>query len=208
MAPNPDNLVPFPLRASPRRFWKAFAGVVLAVVLTLVGLGCLLAWAWRPSGDLRSLRTAVRSASVGAWRPEMEVSVGRLPAWCARSALGWIELPPEVRAAVNAVRSAEIGIYRRPAGPTNSESSPFELLRKVQTTLGEGGWSPVVTVREGERTIAVLTRGDSGASDSPLAACALVLEEERLILVAGDLQLAPLLELGIEHGVRWELALE
>lgn len=208
MASTPDNLLPFPLRASPRRFWKAFTGVVLTLVLILVGLGALLAWAWRPSGDLRSLRAAVRSTAAGAWRPELELSVGRLPAWCARSALGWVELPPEARAAVNAVRSAAVGIYRRPATEATPATAPLEMLRQVETTLKERGWSPVVTVREGDRTIAVLTRGESGDGESPLAACALVMEDARLILVAGDLQLTPLLELGIERGVRWDLALE
>lgn len=208
MASNPPNLVPFPLRASPRRFWKLFVGVVLAVVLMLVGLGGLLAWAWRPSGDLQALRAAVRSPSAGAWRPELEVSLGRLPAWCARSALGWIDLPPEARAAVNAIRSAQVGIYRRPATATSSESTSLEMLRSMEKNLSERGWSPVATVREGDRTIAVLTRGESAESTAPLAACALVVEEARLIVVAGDFQLAPLLEWGIERGARWNLALE
>ncbi len=173
------------------------------LVLTIGGLTTLAAvffitllLSFRMGGEARAVRHAVFAAAPGEWSPKIELGVGRLPAWIARTGFHLFEsrlnLPPEARFGVDAFRSADVGVYQRRRSAASS--SPGAMFADVDQAMDERDWEPVVAVQEGHQSVRVFVpKNVSNIRDAQ--ACVFVLERDELVIVSARLNLEPLLEL-------------
>src|SRR5262245_35115703 len=104
-----------PIHRPSRRWWLWI--LVPSGVLAL-GLFAMAGAIWSSvhlGSDARALRTSAYKATGVAWHREVEIRVGALPLGLARAVLGFVhQAPAEAKAALRAVRSVEVGVYRAP----------------------------------------------------------------------------------------------
>lgn len=200
--PLPSCALPLPTlsQAHPRTPWNRFilslgilASVALTGVLTLV---LALVLSLRMGGEARTLRRAVFAATPDAWEPQLEIGVGRLPAWIARTGVKLadphLDLPTEALAGIASFRSADVGIYHRNASaPTASKT---ETLAHVDAAMTARDWEPVVSVHDGQETVLVFLPKDLH-SLRDARACVFVMQKDQLVIVSARLDLDPLIGL-------------
>lgn len=194
MPSTPPNLVPFPAPSRRRFRWRYLVVAGLGVFLT--GAAVLL-WSLRMRGEARAIQQTVLASMPGRWERTVELRVGRLPTLCAQTAAKLIALPPAARAGVQAVRSVNLGVYqRRHAGQEESPTSA--VLEQVRQVMKDRDWETVVAVSQEHQSVGVFTpRSTSNFPRHPnhLTACVFVLQADELVVVSGDVNLDPLLEL-------------
>lgn len=182
--------VTFPQR---RRFrWRylilgTFATFLIAVIVLILS--------FRMGGEARVIRKAVFAAAPGEWNREFEFGVGVLPVYLARSALGMVELEPEARLAIQAVHSADVGIYSRNRDRRSVDTG--RVLRKVRSAMRERGWEPLVMVHDRGNAVAVFVPEKFNAN-STVRACVCVLEHDNMVLVSARANTEPLVQLALE----------
>ncbi len=184
-------------RALPRNRLRA-CGAALPVLVLVVGLSAV------PSGliflacrsvrsvtdDSRVVRQALLKAGDAEWTPTIELGVGGGVLGLARRGLGFADLPPEARAVVNAVRGADVGIYRLTKGGRNRVA----LLEATDRGMSDRGWERVVGVISGSELVAAYLPRDL-KSGRDLRLCVMVLDGEEMVVVGARGNLEPLLKL-------------
>jgi len=141
-------------------------------------------------GDARAVRNTVLKASAAEWSPTIELGVGGGTLGLARLGLAFVGLPKEARAVVNAVRGAEVGVYRLARGSVDRAG----LLNTTDQGMSERGWERVVGVLSGRELVAVYLPSDL-RSGRDVRLCVMVLDGEELVVVAARGNLEPLLKL-------------
>lgn len=195
MTSSPAPVIPFPAPSVPPRarsrgryLWIA----ALVLLVTLLGGAAVLALSFLPGHGVRTLRRAALRAEPATWDRQIEFGVGRIPTWIARTALRPVDLPPEARAALEALRSADVGIYHRRSDAPSSR--PDETLAQVRDAMENDGWQPAVLVRDGTDTVAVFVPNRPNASDTTLSAAVFVMNRDDLVVVSARADLMPLID--------------
>jgi len=143
------------------------------------------------SSDTRALRQGLMKASGVEWRQQIGLNIGAFTFGAARAGLAFVPLDPDARAAVAAVRGAEVGIYQmttdrdRPDGAT--------MLAIADEVMNERGWERTVGVLHEEQLVGVYLPGDS-FSARRVKCCIVVFDGRQMILVRANANLEPLLE--------------
>jgi hypothetical protein len=186
--------IPFPAPAPPpvrpRRFRARHALLALLAVFTVFVLALVLSF--RVGSEIRTLRHATLTATPDTWERKFEFGIGRLPVWLAQAGLSFVPLEPEARAAVDALRSADVALYqKRPGSP---DPDPNTLLTNVQTAMEKDGWEPVVIVHDGRETVAIFIPTRPAPVDSAVRATLLVLDGSDLVMASVRADLAPILD--------------
>jgi hypothetical protein len=177
-----------------RRFrWRYLFLAVVVLGLTFI---IALILSFRMGGEARLLRRAVFAAAPGEWERQIEIGVGRLPVLLGQTALGFLDLDPRVRAGLEAFRCADVGVYKR--RPEMLQADEGVILTRVYKAMHRRGWAPLVTIREDDEAVAVFLPENPGAP-SRLRICVLVLNAEDMVLVSGQANLEPLIQLAISE---------
>ncbi|HOB97267.1 MAG TPA: hypothetical protein PKM43_00815 [Verrucomicrobiota bacterium] len=173
----------------------ALASVVLLPLMVPAALYLSL----RPSGSLDVVRQAVaRSARVDL-EPEIEIALR--PAACAllRAGAALADHPPELHAALGAVRAVEVGVYQ--VASSKLSAKPRDMLGDIDRAMAARGW---------ERVVGVMNAGDMVAVFAPqkirshrdLSLAVLVFDGSRLVAasIRGDPE--AVIDLALEHAPR------
>jgi len=152
--------------------------------------GCL-----RVSSDTAALRNSVAQAIGTELNKQIEISVGFLTMTAARAGLSFVELPPEARCALQSVKGAEVGVYRK---CQYSAKDGDKVLRAGDTAMNARGWDRMVTVMEGSELIAIYVPRNAGSSRD-LKTCIVVLSANDMVVVSARGNLEPLVGLAFEQ---------
>lgn len=169
---------------------------VLLLVLLLPSLCALgVASYFHLSSPTQSLRSAIMESAPGPWHKRFALNVGGLTFGLARFGSSFFHLPPEPKAALQALHGGEVGVYRL-EGPM-SLPDYAAILKTADKSMRCRGWERIVGVAQGGQFVAVYAPGDLGLKD--VSCCVAVLNDQDLIVVSARGNITPLLELARTH---------
>jgi hypothetical protein len=149
----------------------------------------------RLSRDAQELRDTLTGSADSDWVKRIEVSIGPISTALVRAGCFFVELDPEVAAAVQAVRRAEVGVYQW-AEP-GEKGDRAMLLTYADEAMAQRGWDRLIGFVQKRQLVAVyVPRGESSARDA--RACVAVLTDQELVVVSARANLEPLLQLALE----------
>jgi hypothetical protein len=165
-------------QASVVAWLAALMGAVVFVALTaVVGVWSML----HPNGEVAALRESIRSSTSARCEKEIELSVGPVIFGMLRAGLTLVDLEPEIRSALGAVRGASVGVYRLDQ-PTSAVARAG-MVDAVDQAMTRRGW---------DRILGVLTEHDCVLAYAParfhsardLRLSVLVLDAEQLVVAS------------------------
>lgn len=171
--------------------------IVLAGVFIVMGLGAIgLIGVFHLSSDASVLRETVMTTVPGEWDKKVALRVGWLTTGLVRCGSRFFHMPPEPRAAIEAVHGVEVGVYKLREEPRHFERGV--ILERADKAMTRRGWIRVVGVLQENQLVAVyLPR--TGISSSRMRACVAVLDGRDLVVVAARGNLEPLMEIVEKH---------
>ena len=187
-APLASSAVSPPLRLGVRA-----GGVVLVLVFCLTLLCAIgIASCFRLSSAPRALRRSVMESVPGQWDKRFAVNVGGFTLGFVRFGSRFFNLPPEPKAALEALRGAEVGVYKLRNPPPALDYSA--VFKAADDPMRRRGWERIVGVAQGGQLVAVyMPRGIRTLKRT--ACCVVVLNQEDLVVVSARGNVEPLLEL-------------
>jgi len=170
-----------------RKWYLLFLLMPLAAsVLCIIGITGY----FRLSSETAALRTSLMQSVGGQWHKMIAVHIGGLTSAVARTGLRCVKLAPEPRAAIEALRGAEAGIYRLQPGSRSMERDT--ILSTADAAMAARGWDRVVgVVKEDQVVLVYLPR--KGISETKMKCCFMVLAEDTLVVGSARANLTPLL---------------
>jgi hypothetical protein len=169
-----------PLRA---RLSLTFALGLLSIGLT----GC-----FRVSTDVGALRDSVTKAAQAEREERIEIGVGPLTLNLARAGLAFVDLEPEARTALHAVRSAEVGVYKLRG--ERRQLNHAAMLSAADKTMAGRGWDRVVGVINRHELVAIYVPGNARSSRN-MKVCLVTVNDRELIVASARSNLEPVIEL-------------
>lgn len=144
---------------------------------------------FRLSGDTAALRDSLLSSAQGRCNKRLALNVGWATVGLARAGLGFCDMPPEARQALQSVRGGDVALYRL-GGPVNRAGIIIEADRMMRNRKMER----VVGVSTGDDLVAVYL--PSGKIAPQRVRCSvLVVHGEEAVIVGARGNLKPILEL-------------
>ena len=135
--------------ASPdMRPWAKLHIACAVVLVTICLTGC-----FKVSTDVGALRDSVMKAAHADREERIEIGVGPLTLNLARAGLAFVDLEPEARTALHAVRSAEVGVYKLRNG--RRQLNHAAMLRAADETMAGRGWDRAVAVMNRHELVAI-----------------------------------------------------
>jgi hypothetical protein len=188
------NLTPPPslIRPPAQRQWICVGLAVLLLPFVALGLIALgVASYFHLSSDTRALRNGLMKASGVEWRQHFGLNIGDTTLGVVRAGLSFAPLDPEARAAVQAVRGVEVGIYERRPGTKPPDRAA--MLTVADTVMNMRGWERVVGVVEGDDLVGVYVPGEA-ISARQIKCCVLVFDGRQMVVVSARADAGPLLQ--------------
>ena len=179
------------MQTSEKRKLQIAAGLaLLAVGLT----GC-----FRVSTDVAALRDSVLKSGGGQWDQEIEIGVGAVTLTLARAGLSYVDLEPEARTALQAVRAAEVGVYKLRDGPKPLRYAA--ILSDADKVMAKRGWDRALGVVRHHELVAVYVP-NCALSTRNIRACLVTVNRHELVVASARSNLEPLMELA-RNRVDW-----
>jgi len=166
----------------------------MAVALALLSVG--LTGCFRVSSDVGALRDSVMKSAAAEWDQQIEFGVGAITLNLARAGLAFVSLDPEARAALDAVRGAEVGIYKLRDG--HGRLKHGALLSAADKAMAGRGWDRVVGVANRHELVAIYVPRDV-RSARKVKVCLLTLNHEELVVASARSNLEPLMEIAFNR---------
>jgi hypothetical protein len=167
-------------------------GAVFGLALLSFGLtGC-----FRVSSDAEALRNSVLKTAGAKWDKEIEIGVGALTLNLVRAGLAFVDLEPDARAAVKALRSAEVGVYKLEAG--SKRLNHPDLLIAADKAMTTRGWDRVVAVVSRRELVAIYVP-KSCHSARNVRACLVTLNDREMVVASAWSNLEPLMEMAFNQ---------
>jgi len=163
----------------------------------LLSLG--LTGCFRVSSDAQTLRDSVMKSAGAEWEEKIEFGVGAFTLSLARAGLAFVNLDPEARTVLDAVRGAEIGVYEWHGRRKTLDRSA--ALSAADRAMGDHGWDRVVGVMDGGEFVAVYVPRKA-ASARNLKVCVVVLNGREMVVASARSNLEPLMEIAFSHAGR------
>ena len=164
-------------------------GIAFGFALFSFGLtGC-----FKVSSDAEALRNGVLKTAGTSWDKQIEIGVGALTLNLVRAGLAFVDLEPDARAAVKAIRSAEVGVYK--LEPGSKRLNHPELLIAADKAMTTRGWDRVVAVVS-ERELVAIYVPKSCRSARNVRACLVTLNDREMVVASARSNLEPLIALG------------
>lgn len=167
-------------------------GVLLLPVLLASGMVLGVLSLVRLDANGRALRNVVLAAAPSTTGWPIEVSVGSLSCGLLRCGLSLVDLEPEARQAVSALRGGQAGVYRFASRLPLREQAV--IMAKASEAMKRRGWETVVRVQHEGHNVAVFMPINT-SSPERLETCVLTLMEEQAVIAGGTVNSFPLLEL-------------
>ena len=169
-------------------------GYVLAGLICAIPIACALGITsyFRLSSDPNALRRSVMGSVSGNWKTKFTLSIGWLTTEAVRSCVRSVKLPAEPRAALNAIRGVEVGVYKLQHQPRPADY--MAVLAAGDKAMMARGWERIVGVVERDQCVAVYIPR-KGFSPKRINCCVLVLQETDLVVVSARANVKPLMEL-------------
>ena len=168
----------------------------IAVTLILLPLG--LSGCFRVSSDVAALRDSVMKSAPTAWEEQIEIGVGAITLNLARTGLAFVELEPEARAALKAVRGAEVGVYKRRGGGGERQLKQSAILRAADKAMTDRGWDRIVGVVNGRELVAIYAPREVRSTRN-MKVCLVTVNERELVVASARSNLEPLMELAFNQ---------
>jgi len=191
MCPNPveppPNNAGFPYRRLilPLMIVTAYVGIVWILFFGITGF-------FRLGGETAALRQAVAHTSQAELKKKLTLSVGGFSTGLVRLGSRFFNLPREPRAALDAVRGAEVGLFTLPEPLARAHH--VTILAEADKVMTKRGWTRLVGVSEGTELVAIYVPSGE-LSARKIRCCVMVLDRQELVLVSAAARLNPLLEL-------------
>src|SRR5205823_10414268 len=138
---------------------KACARLKIGIALVLALLSVGLTGCFKVSSDAGALRDSVMKSAAAQWDKKIEVGVGAITLNLARAGLACVDLEPEARAALQAVRGAEVGVYKLREG--HKELKRAVILSAADKAMTSRGWDRIVGVVNDREFVAIYVRHDA-----------------------------------------------
>lgn len=196
------SLPPAPPMSRPpaRRQWLWLGlSLFLLPVVTLGVIALGVASCFQPSSDTRALRNGLMKASDVEWRQNIGLNLGSVTLGVVRAGLSFAPFDSEARAAVQAVRGVEVGIYELAPGIKPPDCAT--MLAVADTVLNARGWERVVGVLDGEDLVGVYVPGKVILARQ-VKCCVLVFDGRQMVLASGRANVEPLLQCLRKHSER------
>ena len=177
--------------ASPREHGGTFLIVLAMVSAVVAALGLGAASFLQQSRDTRALRACLLGGQKLAWQNRIVINAGPVTFAAVRLVSRFLDLPQEARAGVASLRGAEVGVFR--GGHVAPEDRPAALAKAEETML-KRGWSRVVAVHDRRESVTVYVQ-ERGAGANNLVCCAVIWNENELVVVRVKSDPEPLLKL-------------
>jgi hypothetical protein len=190
----PPILAAIPSSRPPSRLrWVYFVllSILLLPVLCIVGIASY----FHLSSSTEALRSAFMESAPGEWHKRFAVNVGYLTVGLARFGSTFFHLPPEARAALQAVDGGEVGVYE--VKESMSRPDYAGILRTADKSMRRRGWERIVGVAQGSQFVAVYAPSDVRRTE--MSCCVAVLDDQNLVVVSARGNISPLLDLAQEH---------
>lgn len=174
-----------PTSSRPRhRIWPWVLGLIL---MPFVALGMLIADVMHLDSDAAALRRQVMSSTGNDWHTKVQFSAGPVLLGAVRTGVSFIrDLPPEAREALQAVRSASVGVYER-SGARDGAGRRAELFASADRMMARRGWTRIVGVADtGDTVLIYLPTRDNDLQ--PSRVCLAVCNSRELVVVVAGIE--------------------
>jgi hypothetical protein len=186
-AMNPTSPPPA-TRRSARRLW--LWGLLATPLLLLLLLGAGVASFFYLGSDARALRNGLMKSSGVEWRQQIALNAGHFTLGAVRAGLSRVQVDPGARAALQSVRSAEVGVYQLASGTPPPDRAA--MLAAADSAMTIRGWERVVGVMDHHNLVAVYLP-EENISAHHLKCCVLVFDGKEMVLVSVQGNPQPLL---------------
>jgi hypothetical protein len=129
-------------------------------------------------------------ASNVEWEKQIDLNIGTATLAVVGAGLAFAPLDANARAAVQAVRGVEVGIYEMVPGMKPPDCAA--MLAVADSVLTARGWERLVGVLDGEELVSVYVPGKA-ISARQVKCCALVFDGRQMVVVSAKVDLEPLL---------------
>jgi len=192
------------LARRPRNPLLAIVGIVgisgIVLIVGAVSVGLLVAGVvghLGVKGDAGTLRDSLMESSTGDWDRKIEVNVGAFALNLARATVAFVDVDPEVRDALRAVRGAEVGVYElHRRGKRHVDRAA--MLQAADKAMAARGWDRLVGVVDGDQLVAVYLPAQI-RSPRDVKVCIGVLDNEQLVVAGARSNVEPLVELAFRR---------
>lgn len=183
-------------KASAARAWTV--GVVLVFALLVLPGLCVVGVTgyFRLGSETAALRETMMSSVKGHWEKKIELNVGWFTTAVARTFSRAIILQPEPRAALEAVRGVEVGVFELAGEP--GAFNPGAVLLRADQALKRRGWQRIVGVTQEHQLVAIYMPSRE-TSQRDLKCCLMVFEGRQLVVVSARGKVEPLLAIAEKH---------
>jgi len=177
---------------------KSYAGYYVLAAFVVFAGSCALGVVglFHLSSEATALRETMMNAVPGQWDKKIALRVGVITTALVRGGSRFFHLPPEPRAALDALHGAEVGIYNLREEPGYVERGA--ILTHADKAMAERGWDRVVGVVEEHELVAVYMP-HKGISPRRMKCCVAVFSGKDLVLVSARGNLEPLLAIAEKH---------
>ena len=155
------------------------------------------------SSDVGALRDSVMKAARAQREERIEIGVGPLTLNLARAGLAFVDLEPEARTALHAVRSAEVGVYKLRS--KREQLNHAAMLCAADETMAGRGWDRAVAVMNRHELVAIYVLAKVRSTRN-VKVCLVTLNGHELIVASARSNLEPLMELAwnrASHDLRY-----
>ncbi len=186
MNPSP---APSVVRPPAKRLWLRCSLAVLLLLLVVVVVEVVSCF--HLSSDTRALRNSLMKSNGVEWRQQIALNADGLTLSAVRAGLSFVHLDAGARAALQAVRGAEVGVYRLPSGAKPPDRAA--MLAAADTAMTARRWDRVVGVMDGQDLVAVYLP-DNTTSAHRMKCCLMMCDGKDMVVVSARADLEPLVK--------------
>jgi hypothetical protein len=166
--------------------------VILAMLLS-IGFGVVAVTGYfRLGSDTAALRSSVSESISEQLHKKIAVHVGALTINALRIGLRWVHLPPEPRAALNALQGAEVGVYNLQQHATSFNFS--KIVARADKAMTRRGWDRAVGMVN-KHDLVVIYVPHKPTPRAKMKCCLMVLHEKILVVGSAHGNVEPLMEI-------------
>ena len=176
--------------------WIVVIGLMVMLFMIPVMLAVGVTSYFRLSSDTKALRNGLIKSSGVEWRQRLALNVGGLTLGAVRTGISFAPLDAKARAALEAVRGAEVGIYQLASGAEPPDCAT--MLAAADTAMTARGWDRVVGVIDRDNLVTVYI-SEKTTSARRMECCVMVFDGEQMILASAQANLQPLLQIALEE---------
>jgi hypothetical protein len=178
--------------------FRFHAGYVIALAIPLLfALGVVgVTGYFRLSSETAALRESLMGSVDGQWKKTIAVHLGWFTTGLVRAGSRLVKLDPEPRAALDAVRGVEVGVYKVQDGAERQDHGA--ILAKADKAMTRRGWVRVVGVSH-DRELVAIYMPRKGTSLRSMRCCLMVFNGRELVVASARGNLEPLWAIAEKH---------